>query len=80
MEIRDQVRRAYLTRGPCQPKSHNFPRIVKGRDERGFIINWFDKFEWLEYSVHKEASFCFYCYLFKKSRTRGVKSSDAFTN
>ncbi|CAN6726971.1 unnamed protein product [Malus baccata var. baccata] len=32
---------------------------------RRFILQWFDEFDWLEYSVSKDAAFCLYCYLFK---------------
>ena len=32
--IRDQVRRAYLLKGPCQPRSHNFPFKEYGKTSR----------------------------------------------
>src|SRR3954471_5870916 len=31
--IRDQLRREYLLRGPCQPVGHNFPRRLQGKDQ-----------------------------------------------
>ncbi|KAL3651650.1 hypothetical protein CASFOL_004652 [Castilleja foliolosa] len=32
---------------------------------RCFRAEWFKKWEWLEYSVSKDAAFCFWCYHFK---------------
>ncbi|KAH7681808.1 Ribonuclease H-like protein [Dioscorea alata] len=66
--IRDQVRREYLLMGPCQSVGHNFPRKQQGKDLRSFKEVWFQKFDWLEYSVEKDAAYCFYCYLFKQPR------------
>ncbi|KAH7655918.1 Ribonuclease H-like protein [Dioscorea alata] len=64
--------------GPCQPFGHNFPRKQQGKDLRSFKEMWFQKFDWLEYSVEKDAAYCFYCYLFKQPR--GDKLGiDAFT-
>ncbi|KAF8090800.1 hypothetical protein N665_0466s0004 [Sinapis alba] len=51
---RDEVRRKYLTRGPCQPRGHTF--------QQKSIGNYHD---WLEYSVEQEKAFCFFCYLFR---------------
>ncbi|XP_052185166.1 uncharacterized protein LOC127796805 [Diospyros lotus] len=62
VNLRDQIRRAYLQRGLCQPRNHTFPR----KKSRRFIPVWFNEFgDWLEYSISKDAVFCLYCYLFK---------------
>jgi hypothetical protein len=54
--------------GPCQPKGHSYPqRIICGRNRR-FQEDWFNNHAWLEYSIAKDATFCFYCYLFKQPR------------
>ena len=63
--IRDEIRRKYVLKGPCQPLSHDFPRTQFGNKMRCFQVNWFKNWEWLEYSVSKDAAFCFWCYLFK---------------
>ena len=65
--IRDQVRRAYLLKGPCQPRSHNFPFKEYGKTpQRRFIPSWFDKHKtWLEYSIEKNAVYYLCCYLFR---------------
>lgn len=64
--IQSDVRRAYLLRGPTQPIGHDFPRKRVGNDIRVFHSKWFKDYDWLEYSVSKDAAFCFYCYLFKQ--------------
>ncbi|XP_008239212.2 PREDICTED: uncharacterized protein LOC103337827 [Prunus mume] len=44
---------------------------------RRFIPQWFDEFDWLEYSISKDAAFCLYCYLFKTNFEQVVsKHSD----
>ena len=62
--IRDEIRRRYLLKGPCQPFGHVFPLRQFGKIRRCFRDVWFIKYEWLEYSTSKDAAFCFWCYLF----------------
>jgi len=45
---------------------------------RRFQPNWFDEFNWLEYSVHKDAAYCFVCYLFKDNCD--VRGGDTFVD
>ncbi|KAK1379763.1 putative transcription factor and/or regulators TTF-type(Zn) family [Heracleum sosnowskyi] len=76
--IRDQVRRAYLQKGPCQPNNHNFKKRKIGDLIRRFRPTWYGDHEsWLEYSVEKEAVFCLCCYLFKNDVGR-QGSGDSF--
>ncbi|XP_057495678.1 uncharacterized protein LOC130780676 [Actinidia eriantha] len=76
--IRDQVRRAYLLKGPCQPQNHNFPQRKFGQSLRRFNTSWFNEFgSWLEYSISKDAAFCLCCYLFKVD-TGDQGSGDSF--
>ncbi|XP_034204391.1 zinc finger MYM-type protein 1-like [Prunus dulcis] len=79
--VREQIRRAYLQRGPCQPKSQNdMPQTLMGESNRRFLVKWFDSFVWLEYSKEKDAAFCFHCYLFKCDFDKqGKAGSDVFT-
>ncbi|KAI5343730.1 hypothetical protein L3X38_011606 [Prunus dulcis] len=77
--IRDEVRRAYLQKGPCQPKDHTFPQTDLSGYDRRFNVKWFDEFDWLEYSISKDAAFCLYCYLFKSNFKIGQGCSDVFT-
>ncbi|XP_039146840.1 zinc finger MYM-type protein 1-like [Dioscorea cayenensis subsp. rotundata] len=76
--IRDQVRREYLTRGPCQPTGHSFPQKEHGKQRRSFQDAWFKQYPWLEYSVTKNSAYCFWCYLFTPSRGNQIRE-DAFT-
>ncbi|KAI5338336.1 hypothetical protein L3X38_017607 [Prunus dulcis] len=75
--IRDEVRRAYLQKGHCQPRGHSFPQSNISGINRRFISQWFDEFDWLEYSVPNDAAFCLYCYLFKSNFEQ--VGSEAFT-
>ncbi|RHN66617.1 putative transcription factor and/or regulators TTF-type(Zn) family [Medicago truncatula] len=65
-DIQDQVRRAYILKGPTQPNSASFPRTQFGRDARSFSRSWYNKYTWIEYSESKDAAYCFYCFLFKQ--------------
>jgi hypothetical protein len=64
-EIRDQVRRAYLPKGPHQPIII-FPQRQLGAVTRAFSHSWYGKFNWIEYSESKNATYCFYCFLFNQ--------------
>ncbi|XP_035823482.1 zinc finger MYM-type protein 1-like [Zea mays] len=66
-DVQDQVRRAYVLNGPCQPKGLDFPRRQYGQSSRPFKEEWYDKYDWLEYSESKDAVYCFYCFLFKQA-------------
>ena len=60
--IRDEVKRRYVLKGPCQTFSHDFPRSQFGNKWRCFQVNCFKNWQWLEYSVSKDIAFCFWCY------------------
>ncbi|KAI5343372.1 hypothetical protein L3X38_011248 [Prunus dulcis] len=75
--IGDEIRRAYLQKGPCQPRSYKFPQTNQSGINRRFIAHWFDDHDWLEYSIAKDASFCLHCYLFKSNFDQ--VGGDAFT-
>ncbi|KAL7588129.1 hypothetical protein Lser_V15G40243 [Lactuca serriola] len=61
---RDEIRRAYLTKGPCQPKGHTFESKLVGKKLRHFVVEWFVEFPWLEYIIKKNKAYCLCCYLF----------------
>lgn len=63
---RSDVRRAYLLNKRNKAVGHTFKNTKDGKIWRSFQRAWLDKFDWLEYSVDKEAAFCFHCFLFKK--------------
>ena len=65
--LRDVVRRKYLAKPLCQPRSYNFKTTTIGGRERKFNPDWFDEFgSWLEYSEYKEKAYCFCCFLFRR--------------
>jgi hypothetical protein len=66
-QIQDQVRRAYILKGPTQPANLIFPRTQFGiGDSRSFVISWYKRYNWLEYSESRDAGFFFYCFLVKQ--------------
>lgn len=77
---RDEVRRKYLTRGPCQPSGHTFQQKSIGGVLRRFDPHWFEQYpDWLEYSLEQEKAFCLFCYLFRvQSGKQG--GSDTFVS
>ncbi|KAI5676171.1 hypothetical protein M9H77_07121 [Catharanthus roseus] len=77
-EVRDELRRLYVAKGPTQPCDHKFPQTDFGEIRRSFQKQWFKDFTWLEYSVHKDAAFCFCCYLFGKGQNH-KHGDDIFT-
>ena len=42
--VREQVRKAYMQKGPCQPKKHDFPYTKIGKARRRFNSAWFDEY------------------------------------
>jgi len=44
--------------GPSRPKLNSFP---KDKNNRCFRSVWYNQFSWLEYSVCKDAAYCFPC-------------------
>ena len=50
--IRDDVRRAYLVKGPTKPFGHNFPQ--NPTNKRMFVENWLTLHNWLEYSIERK--------------------------
>ncbi|CAA0840158.1 TTF-type zinc finger protein with HAT dimerisation domain [Striga hermonthica] len=65
--IRDELRRRYLAKGPFQPHDHNFPKSSFGKNMRSFQKAWFTQYDWLEYSIQKDAAFC-QCSSFRDQR------------
>ena len=77
---RDEIRRKYLIRGPCQPSDHTFPTKKIGGSTIRFNPAWFDHRQyskWLEYSRKTNEAFCLCCY-FIKDVTSKSGGGDAF--
>ncbi|KAH9672100.1 TTF-type domain-containing protein [Citrus sinensis] len=64
IDKREDVRMAYMNMGPFQPKLQKYPSTKYGTQNRRFQFSWISKFPWLEYSISKDKSFCFPCYIF----------------
>ncbi|XP_060201355.1 uncharacterized protein LOC132629917 isoform X3 [Lycium barbarum] len=82
--IRDEVRRYYIQKGPCQPMNHYFPKTQFGKKKktmRQFHPGWFKgrHSKWLEYSISKDVAYCLCCYLFKNEHDVRGNMGDAFT-
>ncbi|XP_074300645.1 uncharacterized protein LOC141631942 [Silene latifolia] len=76
----DMIRRGFISKGVFQPRNHSFPRTEFGTRlkpcKRHFKEAWYEKYNWLEYSIEKDAAFCFVCYLFKDKTS--IPGTDKF--
>jgi len=80
VDLQDEMRRAYLRAGLCQPilKPTKYPASGPENHHRRFQTSSFQTYStWLEYSESKDAIFCHPCYIFAKKST-GRSRSDAF--
>ena len=41
--FRDGIQRAYLQKGPCEPREHDFSQKKIGQLHRRFVLEWFDE-------------------------------------
>ncbi|CAA0810446.1 TTF-type zinc finger protein with HAT dimerisation domain, partial [Striga hermonthica] len=77
-QLQNDVRRKYLTRGPCKPpSSFKFPQTMIAGFPRRCQHEWFNMYGWLEYSEKVDKCFCLYCYLFRDCN-KGHGGNDAF--
>lgn len=51
---------------PAQPVLSEYPGNVLGKRLRRFCSSWFNRRNWLEYSVQKDAAFCYACRRFQQ--------------
>ncbi|KAK4738470.1 hypothetical protein R3W88_002167 [Solanum pinnatisectum] len=74
--IKDEVRKHYIQKGPCQPQMDSYPPTKIGKRVRQFCKIWFEGLysKWLEYSVEKDSVYCLCCYLFKDDFFHGSTS------
>ena len=50
--------------GPMQPILQNYPKTKFGEKYRKFKSTYFSEFDGLEYSISRNAAFCYYCRMF----------------
>jgi hypothetical protein len=55
--IQDEVRKAYLKKGRYKPSNFVYPWSDHGRQRRRFCKNWFNLYDWIEYSESKDLAF-----------------------
>ncbi|KRZ65599.1 hypothetical protein T10_8787 [Trichinella papuae] len=46
---------------PQQPVHQKFPVTKFAGSSKSFCAGWYKKFKWLEYSLERDAAFCFPC-------------------
>ncbi|XP_058726897.1 uncharacterized protein LOC131598298 [Vicia villosa] len=68
LDIQDQVRKAYILKGPTQPDLARFPRTQFRKSSRALCKAWYKNYTWIEYIELKDATYCFYCFLFNPLR------------
>eukprot|EP00102_Acyrthosiphon_pisum_P021445 XP_016658655.1 PREDICTED: uncharacterized protein LOC107883349 [Acyrthosiphon pisum] len=56
-----------LDSGPVQPILKVYPKTAFGSQNRSFGSKYFKEYNWLEYSIEKDAIFCFPCRMFSTS-------------
>ena len=64
-----------LQKSPIQPVNYPFPSTVIGDKEHCFNPKWYEQYEWLEYSIAKDAVFCYPCRFFAHASS---KAEDRF--
>uniref|UniRef100_A0A7N2MB19 TTF-type domain-containing protein n=1 Tax=Quercus lobata TaxID=97700 RepID=A0A7N2MB19_QUELO len=59
----DEIRRAYIKKGPHQPPLETFKK--SGKHNRSFQASWYrNNSKWLEYSPTTDAAYCLPCFVF----------------
>ncbi|XP_017624765.2 uncharacterized protein LOC108468389 [Gossypium arboreum] len=79
VNMRDEIRRAYIKAGPYQPILSEYPTSNSKKHPRYFQPSWFKQFSWLECSPSKDVVFCLPCFLFNSNPTSRFGST-AFTH
>ena len=64
---------------PCQPASIQFPVTYFSGKARSFNSEWYRQYSWLEYSVKKDAAYCYPCRLFGSTSICTSRPEKAFT-
>lgn len=62
-----------VVQSPVQPNV-KFPFTKFGSSKRRFRLNWYRKYKWIEYSVDRNAAFCYPCRLFPAAYGRTEES------
>ena len=68
-----------VTSPPVRPIHITFPVTYFSGKARSFNPNWFHQYNWLEYSITKDAAFCYPCWLFGTPSASTSRPERAFT-
>lgn len=71
--------RVRIELGPYQPLMTIYPRMQVGKQKRSFHAHYYKKYNWIEYSIAKDAVFCFSCRFFKSNYLNASQLDSAFT-
>ena len=64
---------------PSQPVLQNYPLTSFSGKKRCFNSGWYSSYSWLEYSVDKDACYCYPCRFFSLSEAASSYAKDTFT-
>lgn len=71
--------RQMILQGPNTPILSLYPRTLQGHKLRSFQKEWYQKYEWLEYSSAIDAVFCFPCRCFRGNEKNSTHYDAAFS-
>ncbi len=72
-KLSENQKKYLISLGPCQPQLSSFPKkkeLEKCSKQCKFSAAWYSEFPHLEYSVSKDAAYCFVCSLFPEGPGR----------
>ena len=62
-KVNDDNRAFLIQCGPIR-RSIDLPQTDQGRKKYRFSKNWYNEYDWIEYSLSKDAAFCVSCRCF----------------
>ena len=81
--LTDEDRMYIIQHGPFQPKLKSYPRNINIVESKQchFSSEWYNSFPHLEYSITKDAAFCFVCQVFSSGIGNPIadEAHDAWT-
>ena len=69
---REELDLGDITTGPSRPILNPYPSSKIDDINRQFSSIYFEKFNWIEYSVNKDAVFCYPCRIFPSGNTQNI--------
>ena len=65
---------------PTQPANISLPAAVMGSKKRSFDPEWYRQYNWLEYSIEKDAAFFFACRFFSSAAVCWSRPEPTYTS